>query len=63
MVTNQELPVAEVTLLQGQEDRYEGIIVDGDGLPDDLQEFSERLDYSLRVSVHRTITRTKLCTE
>ncbi|BDA41663.1 Nudix hydrolase 2 [Coccomyxa sp. Obi] len=49
MVTRGELPVAEVTLLQGQEDRYEGIIVDGDGLPDDPQEFSERLDYSLRV--------------
>ncbi len=50
MLTNEELPVAEVTLLQGQEDRYEGIIVDGDGLPDDPEEFSQRLDHSLRVS-------------
>lgn len=49
MGTRGELPVADVTVLQGLEDRYEGIIVDGDGLPDDPQEFSERLDYSLRV--------------
>ncbi len=45
-----ELPVAKVTLLQGEEDRYEGIILDEDQLPTDPKEFSERLDYSLKVS-------------
>ncbi|EIE25358.1 hypothetical protein COCSUDRAFT_6454, partial [Coccomyxa subellipsoidea C-169] len=36
------------TLLQGEEDRYEGIILDEDQLPTDPKEFSERLDYSLK---------------
>ncbi|KAK9908979.1 hypothetical protein WJX75_005507 [Coccomyxa subellipsoidea] len=46
-MSGEELPVAKVTLLQGEEDRYEGILVDANGLPDDPQEFSERLDFSL----------------
>lgn len=53
-MSGEELPVAKVTLLQGEEDRYEGILVDANGLPDDPQEFSERLDFSLAVSTVTT---------
>lgn len=48
-MNDQTLHFPKVELLQGEADRYEGILIDADALPDDPQEFSDRLDHSLLV--------------
>jgi hypothetical protein len=40
-----------VEVLEGKEDRYEGILIDEKSLPDDPDEFARRLQHSLLVSI------------
>lgn len=54
------LPVKEVKVLEGVEDRYEGILVDDKSLPDDPEEFNQRLELSLQVNFVQAIVHLRL---